>query len=75
LEAAAKAWGAFISDFLGPVVPLKGASYSDIHDFDQWVALERNPSIARDTLRIYVGARFLPGALLGLGGPGGYSMS
>ena len=79
LEAAAQAWGAFIVDSLGPVVPLEGASYYDIHGFDpetaEWVPLERNPFIARNTLRIYVGARFLPGALLGLGGPGGYSMS
>ena len=78
-EAAAKAWGAFIVDFLVPVLPLKGASYHDIYGFDpetsEWVLLERNPSIARDRLRIYVGARFLPGTLLVLGGPGGYSMS
>ena len=69
LEAAAQAWGAFIVDSLGPVVPLKGASYYDIHGFDpetaEWVPLERNPFIARNTLRIYVGARFLPGHCLG----------
>ena len=66
LEAAAKAWGAFIVDSLGPVVPLKGASYYDIHGFDpetaEWEPLERTPIIPTDTLRINVGARFLPGA-------------
>ena len=63
--------GAFIVDSLGPVVPLKGASYYDIHGFDpetaEWVPLERNPFIARNTLRIYVGARFLPGGIAWVG--------
>ena len=39
LEAAPKAWGAFIMDSLGPVVPLKGSSYYDIHGFDPELSL------------------------------------
>jgi hypothetical protein len=35
----------------------------------------RNITIPRDTLRVYVGARDLPGTTIGLGGPGGFSAS
>lgn len=77
LDAAAQAFTLELSDSLSAIVPYGNntwsASFSD-PSTGNTISLS-NLQIQANTLVVYVGARNLGGSTLGIGGPGGYSIS
>ncbi len=77
LEAAASVWEELIVDEIEAIQPLSGRGYYDIYglhpESGEVTRLERNPSIAANTLRIYVGSQSMSAQTLAKGGPGGYA--
>jgi len=78
LEAVAQVFSQNISDTLSALIPQGANSWElrftrpDTGVNDLWVD---NPTIAADTLVVYVGARNIGGTTLAQGGPGGWSAS
>lgn len=77
VEAAADYVGSLLNDSLTAIIPGAGNSWRLVfNDPSTGEPTEVvNPVINKDEIRIFVGARDLPGSTLGLGGAGGWQAS